>query len=253
MSNQYIKSIPSSEERENNDNYATSPVATRLLLRREKFFPKILEPCCGQGHISTVLEEKGYNVISTDLYDYGFGKTEIDFLDESNSYINDLKGQVDIVTNCPYKLAVPMLKRALEICRNKVCMLFPLTYLARFYYCPPTRIYIFTRRIDIAKGGDFSAYQHGNMKEYCWMVWCKGFKGDTTIKYIVNNKTVSPQIKELEKQYADNSYYWNLNIEDKKAHIQKLYEIDGLPKREIARIVGVSEGAVRKWLKQMSE
>lgn len=250
MSNQYIKSISTSADREDNDNYATSPDATRLLLRHEEFYSKILEPCCGQGCISSVLLEKGYEVISSDLYNYGYGEVGIDFLDEGNSFINDLKGQVDIVTNCPYKLTAPMLKRALDVCRNKVCMLFPLNYLTRFYFCPPTRIYVFTRRIDIAKGGDFSTYQHCNMKDFCWMVWIKGYKGDTVVKYIVNNKKVLPQIKEMETEFADKSKYWNLTKEDKKARIRELFEKDGLSKREIARIVGVSEGAVRKWLKQ---
>ena len=250
MSKKYIESVRPSDDREDNDYYATSPIATSLLLAKEKFFHKVLEPCCGEGYVSRVLSQKGYEVISSDLYDYGFGNVGIDFLNEEEPFINDLKGTVDIVTNCPYKFYTPMLMRALDICRNKVCMLFPLNYLSRFYYYPPTRVYVFTRRICIAKGGDFAAYQGVSMKDYAWFVWVKGFKGETVVKYLINNKKVTPQVQALEQEFANASHYWNLNKPDLKAHIRTLYNQGNLSKREIARMTGVSEGAVRKWLKQ---
>ena len=44
------------QEREQHDFYATSPIATRLLLDIEEFDKDIWEPACGLKHISKCLE-----------------------------------------------------------------------------------------------------------------------------------------------------------------------------------------------------
>ena len=246
----YLGHNPSDEtKRQTRDYYATSPEATKLLLKAEKFNNKILEPCCGEGYISKVLEGKGYEVISTDLYDYGYGRSGVDFLDESNSIINELKGEVDIISNVPYAHTVPMLMRALDICKNKVAMLFPITYIPKFYFCKPTKLYIFPRRITVAKDGDFEKYERGSMSEFGWFVWYKGYNDDTIIKYLNNIKQINAKMQPYVKQ-ADQTDYWNLSKESKKEKILSLYQ-SGMKKREIARIVGQSESCVRKWLKEM--
>lgn len=243
------QNLSDARKRQERDYYATSPEATRLLLKAEKFNCKILEPCCGEGSISRVLEAKGYDVISTDLYDYGYGMAGVDFLDISNPIIEAQRGEVDIVTNLPYSNAVAMLMRALNICRNKVAVLFPITYLPKFYFCPPTKIYLFPRRIAIAKNGDFVAYQRGNMTEYGWFVWYRGYATNTVIKYLDNIKRVPSQMRPYVDE-AEKMHYWNLAKESKKEKMLTLYQ-SGMKKREIARIIGQSESCVRKWLKDM--
>ncbi len=46
-------------DRAHADYYATEPRATELLLQLEKFRGPILEPACGEGHISNVLIRGG--------------------------------------------------------------------------------------------------------------------------------------------------------------------------------------------------
>lgn len=246
----YVGHNPSYEsKRQTRDYYATSPEATLLLLKAEKFNKKVLEPCCGDGYISRVLEGKGHEVISTDLYDYGYGISGVDFLDESSAILKEFTGEVDIVTNVPYAHAIPMLMRALSICKNKVAMLFPITYIPKFYFCKPAKLYIFPRRITVAKNGDFGKYERGSMSEYGWFVWYKGYTDDTIIRYLDNIKQISPKMQPYVEQ-ADQTDYWNLSKESKKEKILELYH-EGMKKREIARIVGQSESCVRKWLKEM--
>lgn len=60
--------------RELDDFYATDPIAMRLLLEQETFSPQIWECACGEGHLSRVLMESGYDVTSTDLVSRGFGQ-----------------------------------------------------------------------------------------------------------------------------------------------------------------------------------
>lgn len=59
--------------RAEHDYYATDPKAVELLLEMETFSDKIWECACGEGHISKILGQNGYEVLSTDLIDRGYG------------------------------------------------------------------------------------------------------------------------------------------------------------------------------------
>jgi hypothetical protein len=61
-------------EREGRDFYATPAWVTEALLRHVRFRGPIWEPCCGTGAMSTVLAAHGYEVVSTDIADRGFGE-----------------------------------------------------------------------------------------------------------------------------------------------------------------------------------
>ena len=61
-------------DRQEDDFYATDPKALRLLLEKERFAPHIWECACGQGHLSKVLLDAGYDVKSTDLIYRNFGE-----------------------------------------------------------------------------------------------------------------------------------------------------------------------------------
>ena len=47
-----------------------------MLLGLETFDKNILEPCCGEGHISNVLKDAGHIVTSSDLIDRGYGEVK---------------------------------------------------------------------------------------------------------------------------------------------------------------------------------
>lgn len=85
-------------ERESRDFYATPPAVTEALLRHITLRGRVWEPCCGDGAMSRVLEARGYDVLSTDLVDRGFGTTGVDFL--KTSVVPG--GCASIVTNPPY-------------------------------------------------------------------------------------------------------------------------------------------------------
>lgn len=46
-------------DREENDYYATDPIAIELLLDKEDFSENVWECACGEGHLSRVLEDHG--------------------------------------------------------------------------------------------------------------------------------------------------------------------------------------------------
>ena len=58
--------------RQKDDWYPTPEIATRRLLDVEMFDEQIWEPAAGDGAISRVLKTACYDVISSDLNDYGY-------------------------------------------------------------------------------------------------------------------------------------------------------------------------------------
>lgn len=176
--------------RQRQDYYATDPSVTRDVLGVEAFNSPILEPCCGGGFMAEEIRKAGYSVDAYDLIDRGYGTGGTDFLS------NDWEvGKYDIITNPPYTNVVAFIRQALKICRNKVAILMPLRYLSSkerfdvFKQYPPKRVYVYIERICIAKNGDFDNYEAGqNLEIYAWYVWEKGYQGETTLKWLHNNR-----------------------------------------------------------------
>jgi len=172
-----------SKKRANGDFYPTPPHATEALLSVEKFNGTILEPACGQGHISKVLESKGYNVTSRDLFEYGYGEQGNDFLffQQANSFDN-------VITNPPYTIAKEFIETALYVSRNKVAMLLKLSFLEgvtrqRFFKETPfKKIYVFSRRISLTRLGE--PMVNKGMITFAWFIWDKQYDGEPTIDWV---------------------------------------------------------------------
>ena len=173
----------SSLTREVNDYYATDPKAVELLLEKEKFSSRVLEPSCGEGHISKVLQDEGYKVESHDLVDRGFGTVKDFFTVE--------KFDGDIITNPPYKIALDFVKHSLEIIPdgNKVAMFLKIQFLEsksrRIFFdeFPPKKIYVASSRLICAMNGEFDKYK-SSAACYAWFIWEKGYTGKPEIDWI---------------------------------------------------------------------
>ena len=181
------------KEREVNDYYATDPKALELLLELEDFNHYVWEPACGQGHLSHVLEQEGYDVKSSDIIDRGYPNTEIiDFLNFSKEQ-NKYGMPRDIITNPPYKYAKEFVEHALDISMNgtKIAMFLKLTFLESktrkelFKKYPPKTIWVSSSRLQCAKNGDFETYGKGvgTAVAYAWYIWEKGYTGYTVVKW----------------------------------------------------------------------
>lgn len=163
-----------SADAEPNDYYATDPKALELLLEQERFSNNIWEPACGEGHLSKVLEGKGFNVYSTDLIDRGYGIGGKDFLNENGIFNGD------IITNPPYKHAKAFVEKALESVPpgNKVAMFLKLTFLegqgrrSLFRERPPQTVYVSSARLQCGKNGVFTGQ---SAVAYAWFVWRRGY------------------------------------------------------------------------------
>ena len=147
------------KERQNEDYYATDPIAIDVLLKDGgvTFDKPIWECSCGEGHLSERLKSFGYEVRSTDLIDRGYGEGGIDFL----TYNQPWNG--DILTNPPYKYAKEFIEHAMTLIPDgcRVFMFLKVQFLegkARkelFKKYPPKCVYVSSSRILCAKNALF--------------------------------------------------------------------------------------------------
>jgi hypothetical protein len=163
-------------ERQRDDFYPTPPEATEMLLATEKFTGPIWEPACGDGAMSRVFEAAGYPVISSDLVDRGYGETRIDFLMEQ-----ELRAP-NIVTNPPFKLAVPFVRHSLSLGAIKVAMLLKIAFLegveraALFRASPLARVHVFSKRVTFRNASRGEVNGSG-MMAFAWFVWDREHSG----------------------------------------------------------------------------
>lgn len=176
--------IPDSVNRERDNYFPTPPHATRALLSVERFEGDIWEPACGDGAMARVLEESGYRVHSTDLIDRGYGTTNRDFLLEYETTADN------IVTNPPFYLAEEFARHALARSRRKVAFLCRLAWLEGkerrrlFTASPLARVWVFSSRVQMARGGTDTGKGGGGMIPFAWFVWQHGHEGPPTLGWL---------------------------------------------------------------------
>lgn len=167
------------------DFYQTPEWATRELLEAEIFEGKIWECCSGNGAISRVLKDYEYDVISSDIREDAlvYGKSGVDFLKCEMKVDN-------IVTNPPYKIALPIIEKALELANNKVAMLLKLTFLEsrkRYPFFTSNHnlkhIHVFSKRVTMYPYGMDKPKNSGTIT-YAWFVWDKSYNGSPMIRWI---------------------------------------------------------------------
>ena len=204
MKGHSIAGMSTERDRVEDDYYATPPEATKEFL--DSFglnnCKTILEPACGEGHISKEIEKYftslGYSVgtevkiDSTDLVDRGYGRGDIDFLDLHEKFKYDC-----IITNPPFKLAKEFIEKALTISNKYVIMFAKIQLLEGigrkelFEKNPPKYIYVFRNRINPLRNGnplDEKGKPWASTMCFAWFVWEIGFTGEPTIRWLQTNK-----------------------------------------------------------------
>jgi hypothetical protein len=143
------------------DFYPTPRWATYALIESEQFEGDIWEPACGDGSMSEVLAESGNRIISSDLYDRGYGEVGIDYLTAKRSISN-------VITNPPYNAAEGFVAESLRVTDRKFALLLRLAFLEGanrantiFHKTPPSRVWA-----------------------YAWFVWDKAHQKGTELAWL---------------------------------------------------------------------
>lgn len=164
------------------DFFPTPEWATFALLDNEKFEGLTWECACGDGAMSRVLKTACNRVISSDLYDRGFGESGVDFITSNRTADN-------IITNPPYNSAEAFVERGLNQAGRKFALLLRLAFLeganrARtvFSKTPPSRVWVFSERITFYPAG--MARKGSGTTAYAWFVWDKNAASATELKWL---------------------------------------------------------------------
>lgn len=188
-------------DREATDFYSTDPECVADLLERESFGHEILEPCCGSGSVSKALEDAGYDVMSTDLYDHGYGESGIDCF----SY-KDIDR--DVITNPPYGLVTDFTEHMLDNLKpgRKMALFLKLQFLEGqdryqkiFSKMKLRKVYVYVKRVACYKNGEmYQKSEDGSIKLdragnkvkapsavcYAWLIFDSDYSGLPELDWI---------------------------------------------------------------------
>jgi len=183
-----------------NDYYATHPDSTKALLEVEEIIYPALEPACGEGHISKLLDES--KTFSCDLVDRGYGGMTMDFLEDFQDVMANIvfdtrtrNGVETIITNPPFSLFQEFAERSLEIAGKKVIMFGKLQALegkkrGTFMQNSPLKtVYVFkSRQQPLRNGSELDELtgkkMNSNTMAFAWFVWETGYTGEPAIKWL---------------------------------------------------------------------
>ncbi len=189
--------------------YETPPEAMFTLLALEDFTACVLEPACGRGAISRMLEAFHYGVVLADINDYGTADSngELQVVQDFLTSEPDEAGTYDIVTNPPYgDLLNAFVAHALRVYKpRKMALLLNLNFLCGFADddrnfvmddCPPARVYVFKRRLPMMHRDGWEGNKASSRMNTAWFVWERdeaGNYGSATIVRRVDWKEFQPQ------------------------------------------------------------
>jgi hypothetical protein len=188
------------------DFFPTPAWATHALIDNERFEGDIWECACGDGAMAQVLVLTGNRVISSDLYDRGFGESGHDFVTTTRTVEN-------IVTNPPYNSAEGFVRSGVKHARKKFALLLRLAFLEGahrqrtiFERTPPSRIWVFSERITFYPRG---VVQKGTgTTAYAWFVWDKDAPGGTAMKWF------KPEYRDRYLKQADSEFAVTESFDD---------------------------------------
>lgn len=175
------------------DDFPTPPWATRALCERLYDSPApwpltAREPAANRGHMVRPLREYFQKVTAADIFDYGAGFRQVDYL------FGPDPAPVDwTITNPPFRLAHQFIARALRTSHSGVAVIVRSAFLegvARhallFSKTPPSLVLQFTERVVMHKGR-LSA-NGSTATAYSWLVWrldqAKASPGHTRFEWI---------------------------------------------------------------------
>jgi hypothetical protein len=163
------------------DFYPTPRWATFALMDNERFIGSVWECACGDGAMSEVIADAGNPVISSDLFDRGFGEVGHDFITTRRKHPN-------IITNPPFHSAEGFVASGIRSAQHKFALLLRLAFLEGanrantiFHRHPPARVWVFSERITFyMKGAQVAG---SGTTAYAWYVWDKEHAGPTELAW----------------------------------------------------------------------
>lgn len=157
------------------DAYFSPPEAVHSLLGVEHdFLPRsIWEPAAGDGAIVLPFKAAGFDVVASDLVDYGLAgcRSGVDYLKAKPAH-----GVEGVVTNPPYKLAMKFAEKAIDEVPY-LALLLRTNFLESTARLPffrkhqPARIWISSRRLPMMHRHGWTGPRAPSNTCFAWFIW----------------------------------------------------------------------------------
>jgi hypothetical protein len=172
------------------DDFPTPPWATRALFKhvigRSIWGERTAwEPCANRGYMAEVLKEEFGDVLATDLFDYGYCPSGVDFLSDEFGE----RGIDWVIANPPFVLGSQFALRGLAVARIGVALLVRTAFLeggdrfaTLFSARPPQTVAQFVERVPMVEG----VYDPGasTATAYAWLTWNLTHESETRFMWI---------------------------------------------------------------------
>lgn len=165
-----------------NDFYVEPRWLVDALLDVEHFSGLSWDPSCGTGTIPIAMRDRGLECAGSDIVDRGFGQTPLDFFEAKSRVTN-------IVTNPPFGVIEPYIRRALHLASDKVAILGRLALLESqrrrefFNSTPLARVWVSSRRASMPPGGKGIKATGGTIP-FAWFVWDHSHEGPPVLGWV---------------------------------------------------------------------
>lgn len=199
------------------DAYFTEPWVTRALLAAVEFAPgisalggrrrcdaTIWEPACGDGRMALQLIGAGYRVVASDIHDWGYGRTGVDFLAPGSDVLAGAAAPPisAIVTNPPFDQAVLFAGRALQLTlpgRGKVALLQRHEWDAARERHALFDTRPFAAKLVLHKRPRWSDAPDGASPRfpYAWYLWDWAHQGPPALRYLPDPDTIPAALGSL--------------------------------------------------------
>lgn len=164
-----------SEPHDSLDDFPTPPWATRALLDQITMAGLLKGPCrepaANRGHMVKPLREYFSQVEASDIFDYGAGFDQRDYL-----FGPDPTPVGWTITNPPFRLAEQFIERARATSTHGVAVIVRSAFLEGvgryrdlFSRTPPSAVLQFSERVVMHKGK--LSPKGSTATAYCWLVW----------------------------------------------------------------------------------
>ena len=175
-----------SDNRAKNDFYSTDKFAIDALWKQDLLGDGAYWECaCGMGNLSEQLIKYGFDVKSTDLYEYEYGESGIDFLKCKEIF------EGNIITNPPFSKVNEFIEKGIQLASKKLYIFGRIQLLESmnryeriFKRTPPLWVCPFVKRIKCYPLG-VDKYQFSPMA-YAWFIWDnEDDSNDTKVKWLI--------------------------------------------------------------------
>jgi len=169
---------PTPNERVKHDFYVEPAWCVRGLFSAVSFDGAIHDPACGTGTILKVCKELGYVCAGSDIR----GAPSWDFISDAPFTVSN------IISNPPFNLAEPFIRKAWAVTTKKVAFLMPLSFLesARrkklFTDCPLSRVIVSRSRISMPPAYVTTKWK-GGVRAFAWYVWDHDYEGEPRLAW----------------------------------------------------------------------